>query len=102
MTTQNTIAIPDNNRAAYVPATWLTRIKLAFRAWRDRRQAIQAEARARELKDRFEIKERNGRIFLTCDGVAFQEIDPSQNAGDVCELLRAARIDAQTYKSINQ
>lgn len=102
MTTQNTIAIPDSNRAAYVPATWLTRIKLAFRAWRDRRQAAQAEARARELKDRFEIKERNGRIFLTCDGVAFQEIDPSQNAGDVCELLRAARIDAQSYKSINQ
>lgn len=102
MTAQNTIAIADTTRATFIPASWLTRIKLAFRAWRDRRQATQAEARARELKDRFEIKERNGRLFLTCDGVAFQEIDPSQNAGDVCELFRAARIDAQTYKSINQ
>lgn len=102
MTAQNTIAIADTNRPAYTPATWLTRIKLAFRAWRDRRQAAQAEARARELKWRFEIKERDGRLFLTCDGVAFQEIDPSQTAATVCELLRAARIDAQAYKDINQ
>lgn len=64
--------------------------------------AAQAEARARELKWRFEIKERDGRLFLTCDGVAFQEIDPSQTAATVCELLRAARIDAQAYKNINQ
>ena len=102
MTAQNTIAIADTTRSAFIPASWLTRIKLVFRAWRDRRQAIQAEARAREIKDRFELKERNGRIFLTCDGVAFQEIDPSQTAATVCELLEAARIDALAYKNINQ
>lgn len=102
MTTKEPIIIIDEPRASYIPATWLERIKAAFRAWRKRRQDAQAEADARELKDCFEIKERDGRLFLTCDGVAFQEIAPSQTAATVCELLRAARIDAQAYKSINQ
>lgn len=82
--------------------TIIDHIKNAFCAWRKRRQAAQAETRARELKWRFAIKERDGRLFLTCDGVAFQEIDPSQPAGTVCELLNAARCDAQAYNSINQ
>lgn len=98
----NNITILGHAEPTYITPGFFARIKAAFRAWRDRRQAAQAEARARELKWRFEIKERDGRLFLTCDGVAFQEIDPSQTAATVCELLRAARIDAQAYKSINQ
>lgn len=86
----------------YITPGFFARIKAAFRAWRKRRQDAQAEAEARELKERFEIRERDGRLFLTCDGVAFQEIDPSQQAGAVCELLQAARIDAQAYTSINR
>lgn len=102
MATKEPLIIIDEPRASYIPATWLTRIKAAFRAWRKRRQDAQAENRANELKERFAIKERAGRLFLTCDGVAFQEIDPSQQAGAVCELLQAARIDAQAYTSINR
>lgn len=98
----NNITILGHAEPTYITPGFFARIKAAFRAWRDRRQAAQAEARAQELKYRFAIKERDGRLFLTCDGVAFQEIDPSQTAATVCELLRAARIDAQAYKSINQ
>lgn len=98
----NNITILGHAEPTYITPGFFARIKAAFRAWRKRRQAAQAEARAQELKDRFAIKERNGRLFLTCDGVAFQEIDPSQTAATVCELLRAARIDAQAYKNINQ
>ena len=86
----------------YITTGFFARINNAFRAWRERRQAAQANERAQELKDSFAIKERNGRLFLTCDGIAFQEIDPSQQAGTVCELLNAARLDAQTYNSINR
>lgn len=96
------VTILSQAEPTYITPGFFARINNAFRAWRDRRQAAQAEVRARELKWRFEIKERDGRLFLTCDGVAFQEIDPSQTAATVCELLRAARIDAQAYKNINQ
>lgn len=110
MTTKETSIILDAVRqgADYTSLTvstrakFINRIKEAIRAWRKRRQEAQAEARAEELKNRFAIKERAGRLFLTCDGVAFQEIDPSQQAGAVCELLQAARTDAQAYTSINR
>lgn len=96
------VKIIGHAEPTYITAGFFARIKNAFYAWRKRRQAAQAETRARELKWRFAIKERDGRLFLTCDGVAFQEIDPSQPAGTVCELLNAARCDAQAYNSINQ
>lgn len=96
------VTIIGHAEPTYITAGFFARIKNAFCAWRKRRQAAQAETRARELKWRFAIKERDGRLFLTCDGVAFQEIDPSQPAGTVCELLNAARCDAQAYDSINQ
>ena len=96
------VTILGHAEPTYITPGFFARIKAAFRAWRKRRQDAQAETRAKELKDRFAIKERAGRLFLTCDGVAFQEIDPSQPAGTVCELLNAARCDAQAYNSINQ
>lgn len=96
------VTILGHAEPTYITPGFFARIKAAFRAWRKRCQAAQAEAEARELKERFEIRERDGRLFLTCDGVAFQEIDPSQQAGAVCELLQAARIDAQAYTSINR
>ena len=96
------VKIIGHAEPTYITAGFFARIKNAFCAWRKRRQAAQAETRARELKWRFAIKERDGRLFLTCDGVAFQEIDPSQSAGTICELLDAARLDAQTFSSINR
>lgn len=96
------VTIIGHAEPTYITAGFFARIKNAWAAWRKRRQAAQAETRARELKWRFAVKERDGRLFLTCDGVAFQEIDPSQPAGTVCELLNAARCDAQAYSSINQ
>lgn len=89
------------NEATYTASGIFARIKNALRSWRNSRQAAQANDRARELKWRFAVKERDGRIFLTCDGVAFQEIDPSATAGTICELLTAARLNAQAYNNIN-
>lgn len=83
-------------------AGFATRVKDTICAWRERRQEARAAAWSAEIKRRFGIAERGGRIFLTCDGVAFQEIDPSLSAGTVCELLDAARLDAQTFSSINR
>lgn len=96
------VTILGHAEPTYITLGFFARINNAFKAWRKRRQAAQAKARAQELKYRFGIEERDGRIFLTCDGVAFQEIDPSQQAGTVCELLNAARTDAQTFISINR
>lgn len=96
------VTIIGHAEPTYITPGFFARINNAFNAWRKRRQADQAKARARELKARFDIEERDGRIFLTCDGVAFQEIDPSQQAGTVCELLNAARTDAENFRSINR
>lgn len=96
------VTILGHAEPTYITPGFFARINNAFNAWRKRRQANQAKARARELKALFDIEERDGRIFLTCDGIAFQEIDPSEQAGTVCELLNAARLDAQTYNSINR
>lgn len=83
-------------------AGFAIRVKNTIQAWRERRKEARAAAWSAEIKRHFGIAERSGRIFLTCDGVAFQEIDPSQSAGTICELLDAARLDAQTFSSINR
>lgn len=72
----------------------LNRIAAAFRNWKAGRKEAQSLARTRDLQSRFRIVERGGNIFLTVDGVAFQQITEGQTARQIVAELKEAQQSA--------
>ena len=81
---------------------FFARIKEAIAAWLLRRKEKADKEKAEMLKDRFDIRERGGRLFVTCDGVAVMEIPASYSAADIVNSLQENRKDALAYANLRK
>lgn len=67
-----------------------------------RREADHARRQAEkedQLNRAFDVEERNGRLFITCQGVATQEIPATMSANEVIQALATARRSALKYNA---
>lgn len=99
----DTVILDRFDETVYIPtpaAGIFGRIKAAFAAWCNKRQAGKAADREKEIKDRFDVIERDGRLFIACDGVAFQEITPETSTGEVVAWIQQARQAAVKFHSL--
>lgn len=73
-----------------------------IRTWRENRQAARREQAERETAARFDIEQRDGRMFITCDGVAFVELEGGCTVNEAADYLRDARQNACLFKSLTR
>lgn len=55
---------------------------------------------AMEMRKEFEVVEKDGTLFLTHNGVAFDQIDRDTPAHEIAMKLNTARDTAQTYRML--
>lgn len=75
------MAMNANNATANSRPGIVERIKEAVAArvaqYRDNRQAKEEAEKERQLNRLFDVEERTGRLYITCDGVATRSSPPS-------------------------
>lgn len=84
----------SNPKTESIMTKIINSIAAAFRNWKAGRKEAQSLARTRDLQSRFRIVERGGNIFLTVDGVAFQQITEGQTARQIVAELKEAQQSA--------
>lgn len=71
-----------------------------IKKWWDKRVAKREEEVRQMIRDEFKVVERSGILFLTHNGVAFEQIANDTPASEIADLLNNARDVAQTYRTL--
>jgi hypothetical protein len=53
-----------------------------------------------ELRDFFQVRERDGRLWITCGGIAIDQLPDDVEAADVVKYLHNARNSAVNYENL--
>lgn len=69
------------------------------KSYRQHLRAKRQAEDAQQLTDSFQVKEYNGKLWITCRGVAIYEINPGTNANSVVALIAEARRSALAFNS---
>jgi hypothetical protein len=69
------------------------------KSYRQHLRAKRQAEDAQQLTDSFQVKEYNGKLWITCRGVAINEITPGTNADTVVALIAEARRSALAFNS---
>ena len=72
-------------------------MKILNKWWSDRKKKEQDRI-ASEIRKEFEVVEKDGVLFLTHNGVAFDQIDKDTPANGIASKLNIARDTAQAFR----
>lgn len=70
-----------------------------IKRWWIERKIRDRQIRKLEIMRQLEITEHNGKIWLMCNGIAVQEINPLASAKEIVTILATARKAAVEYES---
>ena len=68
-----------------------------LKMWLEKQKLRNIEQRAEDIKNSFKIVYKEGRIYLTLQGIAFKEINPESKAEEVTRELEEACLTALKY-----
>lgn len=71
-----------------------------IRRWIDRKKDSFRRQRDNDIREEFKVVELDGKLWITHNGVAFEEMDPSKSADEVTHLLLKARETAIRYDKL--
>lgn len=77
----------------------IKKIKDILAQWRQEKQEATERQNLEYLSSRFQVKERNGNLYLISDGMPFKKLNPHTSANEICTLLQEARQTAIEYNS---
>lgn len=72
----------------------------SIKNWRNRRRQNALSNKLREIEKTFQVEERNGILYLMCDGVPYKALSQMLTAGEITELLSDARASMRNYFDI--
>lgn len=74
-----------------------TNMKKIIKWLNDRREQSKKD-RAESLKASYRVSEKDGKVYLVCNGFAFMRISRDAQVSEITELLDAARKAATEYE----
>ena len=66
-------------------------MKKLIRRWIDRKKDSFRKQRDQDIREEFKVAELDGKLWITHNGTAFAEMDPSKSADEVTHMLLRAR-----------
>lgn len=76
----------------------LTKLNKIYNQWRDNKTHRRTSNKIKETKDWFKVEEKDGRVYLMCDGVAFASLGKHVSISELTENLKVARQAAIDYR----
>jgi hypothetical protein len=70
----------------------------SLKAYKERRARTRSAKSRIEFASHFQVKERNSRLYLVIDDVAFAVVDGTATADDIASLLTDARNASLNYR----
>lgn len=70
----------------------------SFRRWKTQRKKSQEYDEVDQLVSRFQVKENNGHLYLMCDGIPYEKLQPNLTAQEISQRISLARHSAYDYK----
>ena len=71
-----------------------------LKKWLENIKARTVEQRVESIKDEFEVREKDGKMWILHQGVAFLELDGNCKASSIPESLNKARETAIKYERL--
>lgn len=73
-------------------------MKNIFSKWLESRKQRQAIAKGDLIRQQFQVCERNGYIWITCNGIAVKRISTEASALQISDAIDCMRNDAINYE----
>lgn len=101
MANNSIMAIEANNETkGGIFAEVINRVKAWLKKIHADRNARQEQERRKDINNSFRFEERDGRLFITCHGVAIRQISEGTEIRTAMAYLNASREAAANYETI--